>query len=938
MKCVLTEYDSIKNYKYSLIRILFLCLEAAEKGVYDVVAENDGFGVDKADWKSTMENIIRILEGGVCEEGGKACRNCKEVLIICLKTEFRRWEAESDYQAENLEKEERLFNAEIQEEKIEALKCENKQLLTELAEGKGREEGYKDEIVGLKSYLGEIEQRLRLLQGKEKRKILMGKIDMDGDFENGEMEKGEEELEGEKNGRKDGRKDGRSEGGDDSFSSSGKRRPSWLTDGYTERLTAGKRRKIVKSIERSAVQSRHILESVGGALRSVSQRVNLTEAASGALYADPVCEGADNGRFWQRSHFFKEDLKLSYEADYTLSLRVKTGGAQIERGRMECRNCVTAHGMGGAPRWFLCGDGSLPCMVGAAQCAATSCMVTVRLADGTEEDFVGFFKALRDNASRDWRRPQRGSVIAFQSLTMLFGSASPDAYLERLERLRIRLAKEVWGVGEEGEPNIELVPILFPYFPKNDREASIYGEYVETMALLKQRGTIPVVSGPICKTFDFLEGAPLRTISVRPWKKKIVSWGTSEKKEAIGVLNEMQSFFSSQKSATGEKLGGGEGGSNDWCEEKRWNDRRGRTKQFHSIFGIDKVRADKLCLEKVKHLIEGGEGEEGAGPDKLGVGGLLQFNEQYVFEDASWAFGIPIQLLEDWCYALSTELQEVADSLGRRGVLAVSQISMVSGVGKVFGARNGKCRREGLPCDPPPSRWRELDAEAGTVGPSPPQVIKEIKHDAILLLGSSIYRNIDPMISGFRTFSTALPGLDLAKEGEGEKVVEGVKKLLEQAEDYWEGEDKKVKAIVLGIFGNAALKGEKKEGKWGLASDAFNKSVIMKRNNVCELELTYIVEQIGKINLGAKIVLIPAIPRFPELFASEGECFNHFQKGEKRLAGFAEEMDLEISTFMETLDPSANPGGIKKMLGTDSIHLNEYGKETLVNIILGHFD
>ena len=112
----------------------------------------------------------------------------------------------------------------------------------------------------------------------------------------------------------------------------------------------------------------------------------------------------------------------------------------------------------------------------------------------------------------------------------------------------------------------------------------------------------------------------------------------------------------------------------------------------------------------------------------------------------------------------------------------------------------------------------------------------------------------------------------------------------------------------------------------------------MKRNNVCELELTYIVEQIGKINLGAKIVLIPAIPRFPELFASEGECFNHFQKGEKRLAGFAEEMDLEISTFMETLDPSANPGGIKKMLGTDSIHLNEYGKETLVNIILGHFD
>ena len=101
------------------------------------------------------------------------------------------------------------------------------------------------------------------------------------------------------------------------------------------------------------------------------------------------------------------------------------------------------------------------------------------------------------------------------------------------------------------------------------------------------------------------------------------------------------------------------------------------------------------------------------------MGGLLQLKEQYVFEDASWSFGIPIQLLKDWCYALSTELQEVADSLGRRGVLAVSQISMVAGVGKVFGARNGKCRREGLPCDPPPFRWCELDAEAHAGTPPP---------------------------------------------------------------------------------------------------------------------------------------------------------------------------------------------------------------------------
>ena len=112
--------------------------------------------------------------------------------------------------------------------------------------------------------------------------------------------------------------------------------------------------------------------------------------------------------------------------------------------------------------------------------------------------------------------------------------------------------------------------------------------------------------------------------------------------------------------------GGGKGGSKDWIEKKVWFDRRGRSSQHIPTFVIDPERAKKLCLEKVKlHLGGGGEKEHRPGQETLGVGGLLRLGGLY--GDADWTFGVPIQLLEDWCYALSTELQEVADSLGRGG-------------------------------------------------------------------------------------------------------------------------------------------------------------------------------------------------------------------------------------------------------------------------------
>ena len=92
------------------------------------------------------------------------------------------------------------------------------------------------------------------------------------------------------------------------------------------------------------------------------------------------------------------------------------------------------------------------------------------------------------------------------------------------------------------------------------------------------------------------------------------------------------------------------------------------------------------------------------------------------YGDADWTFGIPIQLLEDWCYALSTELREVADSLGRGGILPVPQISMVRGIGRVHASRQGKCRREACPFEPTPSRLADLDAvTAGGSDPPPRQ-------------------------------------------------------------------------------------------------------------------------------------------------------------------------------------------------------------------------
>ena len=364
-----------------------------------------------------------------------------------------------------------------------------------------------------------------------------------------------------------------------------------------------------------------------------------------------------------------------------------------------------------------------------------------------------------------------------------------------------------------------------------------------------------------------------------------------------------------------------------------WFDRRGRSNQHVPTFVIDPERAKKLCLEKVKlHLGGGEEKEHRPGQETLGVGGLLRLGGLY--GDANWTFGVPIQLLEDWCYALSTELQEVADSLGRGGILPVPQISMVRGVGKVHASRQALSRRGTCPFEPTPSRLADL--EPVTAGGSVPP---PAKLDCAIVIGTSSYRDLAPSLPGVKVWNMALPGLDLAREGEGKKISGAVRILHAQCKTYWGGEEnKKVKAIFLGTFGNSSLKGVKVDGKWGVAKEALNKTELVRRYQCVERELTQVVEEVGEECPGADIVLVPALPRHPDSFGSLRECFNHFKRLEGKLKSFAEDMDLEVATFIDTLDPEININGVKDILAGDGVHPNSAGKEFLKNVIEGYWE
>ena len=207
------------------------------------------------------------------------------------------------------------------------------------------------------------------------------------------------------------------------------------------------------------------------------------------------------------------------------------------------------------------------------------------------------------------------------------------------------------------------------------------------------------------------------------------------------------------------------------------------------------------------------------------------------------------------------------------------------------------------------------------------------------MIGTSSYRDLAPTLPGVKVMTLALPGLDLAREGEGKKVSGAVRILHAQCKTYWGGEEsKKIKSIFLGIFGNASLKGIKVDGKWGVAKDALNRTEMVKRNQCVEREMTRVVEEVGEECPGTDIVLIPALPRHPDTFGSRGECFKHFNRLENKLQNFSEDMGLEVATFMGALDPEINVNGIRDILADDGVHPNPEGKNFLKRVMEGYWE
>ena len=49
-------------------------------------------------------------------------------------------------------------------------------------------------------------------------------------------------------------------------------------------------------------------------------------------------------------------------------------------------------------------------------------------------------------------------------------------------------------------------------------------------------------------------------------------------------------------------------------------------------------------------------------------------------------------------------------------------------------------------------------------------------------------------------------------------------------------------------------------------------------------------------------------------------------------------MDLEVATFIDTLDPEININGVKDILAGDGVHPNSAGKEFLKNVIEGYWE
>ena len=332
--------------------IYLTCLEAAETGDFDKLADKEGFGVSLEEYYRRADLMFKIVEQG--GEGGedmgwRSCDRCRRAALISLRTVIKRWENKQKEEKSKggegtldrllLEKESDNFELEAKVAKMEKEAEREKKEKDKLKDQLLAERLEKEKLLAgqeeAKKHLDKIEARLKELERRDRLAIFKGEVKFsrgvvhDGDemadsvFEE-DHDMGMEECSSVSD---QGSKEGGAVGEGDTFSNSGKRRPSWLTDGFECVQPPVKRVRIYKE-KRVMEGGRHVLDASGGELRSVIQRYKPLESEGGPLFADPAYAESDHSRLWQNCHFSKADLDLGVPFDFSISLRVKQGGGR----------------------------------------------------------------------------------------------------------------------------------------------------------------------------------------------------------------------------------------------------------------------------------------------------------------------------------------------------------------------------------------------------------------------------------------------------------------------------------------------------------------------------------------------------------------------------------------------------------------------------------
>ena len=342
------------------------------------------------------------------------------------------------------------------------------------------------------------------------------------------------------------------------------------------------------------------------------------------------------------------------------------------------------------------------------------------------------------------------------------------------------------------------------------------------------------------------------------------------------------------------------------------------------VFILDQERAKKLNPGALSVLLGRQDRQV-----RFGVGGLVKLRPEYA--KLSWEFGIPTLILEEMLYSWSGEIKSVARSLGRE-VNSPDQLTMVRGVAQVYGYVSEAQRARGAQVTDPPLRTKEILEEAAVLGPGPKAPVKK---NAVVILGTSNFRNFVSGASNVKVIVQAIPGYDYTKGGEEERVESALQEAENSLLDYW-GSDAgshKVVAVYLGLYGNGSLFCEKRsKGVWVVSENAFSKPTIRARGYKRALNTEIVVELAKKRFSDATYVTVPPLPRMLSGFGSASLCLEYFKCFQQSLSGMSAEMEVLSLDVMGQVDEGCLAG----LLGPDQIHWSDRGRALVKAVIDRH--